>query len=136
MLIYSIMLCCNGRTQFLFNNVQHNVKELGIFCFQFLLAGCWNKILGSKGVWILILIMALLWGRIVGGLLWVLVGGPFKLHAWASKGMNFQRGSSPQRPKCYFWHQLFISQLSRHVLVCHHGCYWFLIWEDQIGNVL
>lgn len=27
------------------------------------------------------------------------MGGPFKLHARASKGMNFQRGSSPQRPK-------------------------------------
>ena len=26
-------------------------------------------------------------------------GGPFKLHARASKGMNFQRGSSPRRPK-------------------------------------
>ena len=30
-------------------------------------------------------------------------GGPFKLHARASKGMNSQRGSSPRRPERLFW---------------------------------
>ena len=35
-----------------------------------------------------------------------------------------------------FLNQPFISQLSKHVSLCHHWCNWFLIWEDQIGNEL
>ena len=63
-------------------------------------------------------------------------GDPFKLHAWGSNRMIVQPSSSPQRSRRILLNQPFISQLSKHVSLCHHGCYWFLIWEDQIGNVL
>lgn len=64
------------------------------------------------------------------------VGGPVQIACSGVKLNDFQPSSSPQRSRRYLIDQPFISQLSKHVSVYHHGCYWFLIWEDQIGNVL
>ena len=63
-------------------------------------------------------------GGVVGG---VMLGGPFKLHAWGSNRMRVQPSSSPRRSRRDLLNRPFISQLSKHVSLCHHGCYWFLI---------
>ena len=54
-------------------------------------------------------------------------GGPVQIACSGVKLNDVQPSSSP------WWsirdpiNQPFISQLSKHVSVCHHGCYWFLI---------
>ena len=63
-------------------------------------------------------------------------GGPVQIACSGVELNEVQPSSSPRWSMRDLINQPFISQLSKHVSVCHHGCYWFLIWEDQIGNVL
>ena len=62
--------------------------------------------------------------------------GPVHIACLGVKLNEVRPSSSPQWSRRNLNNQPFISQLSKHVSVCHHGCYWFLIWVDQIGNVL
>ena len=63
--------------------------------------------------------------------------GPVQIACSGVKLNEVQPGSSPWWPgRQNLNNQPFISQLSKHVSVYHHGCYWFLIWEDQIGCAL
>ena len=57
----------------------------------------------------------------------VCMGGPVQIACSGVELMIVQPSSSPQRSRSDLLNRPFISQLSTHVSLCHHGCYWFLI---------
>ena len=64
-------------------------------------------------------------GWVEGGKGWG--GGPVQIACSGAELNDVQPSSSPWWSMRNPINQPFTSQLSKHVSVCHHGCYWFLI---------
>lgn len=67
-----------------------------------------------------------IWGRGCLGELGCLLGGPVQIACSGVERNEFSTRLFATTAKMLLLAQSFFSQLSKHVSVCHHGCYWFL----------